>query len=162
MTEDRKNEGLFLENSVAFNLLANKIDRYTHFGLVNYKSAQPEIDRSIKDYLVVCSGPEQLVGTLSGGNQQKVLYAEWAGIEPKVLIVDEPTRGVDIGAKSEIYRMLRLLAKKGKAVLVVSSDLPEVLSISDRVLVMRSGTVSGEVVFEDICEERIVNYAIGV
>lgn len=162
MTEDRKNEGLFLENSIAFNLLSNKIDRYTHFGLVNYKSTQPEIEKSIKDYLVVCSGPEQLVGTLSGGNQQKVLYAEWASIEPKVLMVDEPTRGVDVGAKSEIYRMLRLMAKKGKAILVVSSDLPEVLSISDRVLVMRGGTIAGEVAYEDICEERIVNLAIGV
>ena len=99
MTEDRKNEGLFLSNTVAFNILANKMGSFTKCGIINDKKATPVVRESIEKYGIICTGPEQVMATLSGGNQQKVLFAEWIGISPKVLIADEPTRGIDVGAK---------------------------------------------------------------
>ena len=102
---------------------------------------------------------EQLVGLLSGGNQQKVVLAKWLASKPRVLIVDEPTRGVDVGTKAEIYALMRELAKSGLAILVISSDLPEVLTISDRILVMRSGRLAGEIPFDEASEERIMALA---
>ena len=162
MTEDRKKDGLFLSNTIAFNILANKLDSFTKHGIVNDKNAAPIVQEAIEKYRVICTGPEQEVGTLSGGNQQKVLFAEWIGISPKVLIVDEPTRGIDVGAKSEIYRMIRELAAVGTAIIMVSSDLPEVLYMSDRVIVLRSGTVVGEISRDELGEEAIMNLASGV
>lgn len=102
---------------------------------------------------------EQLVGLLSGGNQQKVVLAKWLASKPRVLIVDEPTRGVDVGTKAEIYALMRELARDGLAILVISSDLPEVLTISDRILVMRAGRLAGEISFDDASEERIMSLA---
>ncbi len=162
MTEDRKKDGLFLNNPIAFNILANKLDKFTKHGIVNDKKAAPVVQKAIDDYNVVCTGPEQNAGTLSGGNQQKVLFAEWVSIEPNVLIVDEPTRGVDIGAKSEIYKMIRELAAQGTAVILVSSDLPEVLNMSDRVIVMCNGTTVGELPREQLSEEAVMLLANGV
>ena len=100
---------------------------------------------SIQDLRVRVAGPFVTAGALSGGNQQKLLIARWIAINPKVLILDEPTKGVDIGAKAEIYRIISELAAKGVAVLVISSELPEVIGISDRILVMREGVIVGEV-----------------
>ncbi len=102
---------------------------------------------------------EQLVGLLSGGNQQKVVLAKWLATEPRMLIVDEPTRGVDVGTKAEIYGLMRELARGGLAILVISSDLPEVLTISDRILVMRGGMLAGEISFDEASEERIMALA---
>ena len=105
------------------------------------------------------SGPDGIVGGLSGGNQQKVLLARWLAINPKVLLLDEPTRGVDVGAKSEIYRIINELAAQGVAIVVISSELPEVIGICDRVVVMREGVISGECTGEDINQERIMTLA---
>ena len=102
---------------------------------------------------------EQLFGLLSGGNQQKVVLAKWLASNPQVLIVDEPTRGVDVGAKAEIYALMRELAREGFAILVISSDLPEVLTISDRILVMRASRLAGELSFDEASEERIMALA---
>jgi ribose transport system ATP-binding protein len=101
-------------------------------------------DDSIKSLRIRVAGPEVSSGSLSGGNQQKLLIARWLAIHPKVLILDEPTKGVDIGAKAEIYRIITELTAKGVAVLVVSSELPEVIGVSDRILVMREGSIVGE------------------
>lgn len=101
------------------------------------------------------------VSGLSGGNQQKVLLSRWAAIEPKLFIMDEPTRGVDVGAKSEIYRMMIEMAKKGVAILMISSELPEIVGMSDRVYVMREGYTVGELEGDDINQERIMAFACG-
>ena len=105
------------------------------------------------------SGPEGIVGGLSGGNQQKVLLARWLAIKPKVLILDEPTRGVDVGAKSEIYKIIHQLADSGTAVLCISSELAELVGICDRVMVMCEGKLTGEVTGDDITQEKILAYA---
>ena len=101
------------------------------------------------------------VGTLSGGNQQKVMLAKWLNTAPRILIVDEPTRGIDIGAKAEVHRLLRDLASEGVAIMVISSDLPEVLSLADRVLVMREGRLVGEFEGEAASEEKVMRLAVG-
>jgi ribose transport system ATP-binding protein len=117
---------------------------------------------AIKAMAIRVPGPEIPVGTLSGGNQQKVLLSRLLETQPKVLILDEPTRGVDIGAKSEIYRIIDQLAQSGAAVLVISSELPEVVGIADRVVVMREGETRGEVSGHAISEESIMALATGV
>jgi ABC-type sugar transport system ATPase subunit len=162
MTEDRKNEGLFLNNSIVFNIISNKIDKITKFGIMNEKKIMPQIENSIKRYRVACTGLDQVVNTLSGGNQQKVLFAEWIGNAPKVLIVDEPTRGIDVGAKNEIYMLLRELAAKGLAIVMVSSDLIEVLNMADRVIIMHKGTVVGELWGSEATEESVISLASGI
>ncbi|WP_394914868.1 ATP-binding cassette domain-containing protein [uncultured Robinsoniella sp.] len=102
------------------------------------------------------------IGNLSGGNQQKVLLAAWFGIKPKILIVDEPTRGVDVGAKSEIYTLLRNLAAGGVGIIMISSDLPEILGVSDRIIVVRGGEIAGELPAGQATEENIISMASGV
>lgn len=106
-------------------------------------------------------GVETRVTNLSGGNQQKVVLGKWLALEPKVLIVDEPTRGIDVGAKAEIYRLLRALADKGVAVIVVSSDMEEVLGISDRIAVMHEGAIAGILDRAEFSEEKVMNLAFG-
>ena len=107
-------------------------------------------------------GPEGIVGSLSGGNQQKVLLARWLEIHPRVLILDEPTRGVDVGAKSEIYRIIHLLADQGVAILVISSELPEVIGVCDRVAVMHEGSIVGELAGDRLTQENIMSLATNV
>jgi ribose transport system ATP-binding protein len=116
---------------------------------------------SIEDLRVRVAGPFVTAGALSGGNQQKLLIARWIAIHPKVLILDEPTKGVDIGAKAEIYRIISELAAKGVAILVISSELPEVIGISDRILVMREGAIVGELRDEAATQENIMALATG-
>jgi len=159
MTEDRKTEGLFLEETIKFNYLSNKLNRFTKHGFIRQADVDPEIDGHIESIEVACTGREQKVGTLSGGNQQKVLVAEWLSNDPKLLIFDEPTRGIDIGAKAAIYRLIRQKAKDGIAIIVISSDLPEVMSISDRIVVMADGTTVGEVLGTEATEEKVMALA---
>jgi ABC-type sugar transport system ATPase subunit len=108
---------------------------------------------------IAATGPGKRVSTLSGGNQQKVLLSRWLLRDPLILIVDEPTRGIDVGSKAEIYRMLRAFADEGKTVIVISSDLPEILAIADRIIVMREGAIAAEMLAGQATEERIVRYA---
>jgi ribose transport system ATP-binding protein len=146
LTEDRKGQGLFLDMSVRENITISVIQRDALTGgLLNRRAMDRLTDDSIKDLRVRVAGPFVTAGSLSGGNQQKLLIARWIAIHPKVLILDEPTKGVDIGAKAEIYRIISELAAKGVAILVISSELPEVIGISDRILVMREGVMMGEV-----------------
>jgi ABC-type sugar transport system ATPase subunit len=116
----------------------------------------------VVEFNIVTPSINQKVINLSGGNQQKVLVSMWFGISPRFLIVDEPTRGVDVGAKSEIYRLLRELAATGVGIMVISSDLPEIIGLCDRVCVMRQGRIVGEVEHPDITEENIIRLATGV
>jgi ribose transport system ATP-binding protein len=166
LTEDRKAQGLFLDMTVGDNVNLNVIERDARWGgLLDRRRAFKRAVEAIRALAIRVSGPTVEVGTLSGGNQQKVLLSRLLETEPKVLILDEPTRGVDIGAKSEIYRITDDLARRGVAVLVISSDLPEVVGICDRVVVMREGHMQGEVGGDSgvaITEETIMALATGV
>lgn len=146
LTEDRKHEGLFLDMSVGknVNIVAMDIDSHS-FGILNFKKGNARTNAAIDDMRIAVSGPQVSVGSLSGGNQQKVLLARLLQTSPKILILDEPTRGVDIGAKSEIYRIIEALAATGTGVLVISSELPELVGICDRIVIMREGIAAGEV-----------------
>jgi ribose transport system ATP-binding protein len=166
LTEDRKALGLFLDMAVGDNITLGVIGRDCKFGgWLDRVRGRLRSLAAIKAMNIRVPGPEIPVGTLSGGNQQKVLLARLLETQPKVLILDEPTRGVDIGAKSEIYRIIDELAQKGAAVLVISSELPEVVGIADRVVVMREGETRGEVgagTGVPITEETIMALATGV
>jgi len=163
LTEDRKAQGLFLDMSVGSNINLGVIGRDARkLGWLDRARAKSRSLAAIKALNIRVPGPQIPVGALSGGNQQKVLLSRLLETEPKVLILDEPTRGVDIGAKSEIYRIIDDLAQQGAAVLVISSDLPEIVGIADRVVVMREGVTTGEVAGHDITEESIMALATGV
>ncbi len=156
--EDRKHDGLLQELNIRFNICASKIVmEATPF--VNRARQERMTLQQIEDLGIKLSDMEAPVRSLSGGNQQKVLLAKWLLIAPDVLIVDEPTRGVDIGAKADIYRILRALAQSGVAILMVSSEIPEILSLCNRILVMREGSISKELSAEEANEELIGYYA---
>ena len=129
------------------------------FDLIDKDLETTIAEQEITRYRIACRGPATPVATMSGGNQQKVLVARWARLCRTVLIVDEPTRGVDIGAKAEIYRILRELAEQGLAIVMISSELTEIVGMADRVIVMREGQVSGELDGTDVTEEGIMNLA---
>jgi ribose transport system ATP-binding protein/rhamnose transport system ATP-binding protein len=157
--EDRKTSGLFLGMDIVNNIAATVLSKVSSG--VNFSDTKAEaLAKTFVDELRIATpGVRQLVGNLSGGNQQKVLLAKWLAMEPRLLIVDEPTRGVDVGARSEIYRLLRALADKGVALLVVSSDLPEVLALADRIVVMAEGRTVGELPGEGASEEQVLRLA---
>ena len=161
MTEDRKGQGLFLNFTLAVNLIANRLRKFATWGFIGRKPVDENANAVVKDFRIITPSVYQLVNNLSGGNQQKVLLGAWFGIKPRLLIVDEPTRGVDVGARSEIYELLRKLAMTGIAVMVISSDLPEILGISDRIYVMKDGTISGELSREEATEDRVLTLALG-
>ncbi|WP_394925955.1 sugar ABC transporter ATP-binding protein [uncultured Robinsoniella sp.] len=162
MSEDRKQEGLYIDFSIKANLIANRLRSFTSKGFLKEKNIDSIAADAVKAFNVATPGIEQKVGNLSGGNQQKVLLAAWFGIKPKILIVDEPTRGVDVGAKSEIYTLLRNLAASGVGIIMISSDLPEILGVSDRIIVVRQGEIAGELPAEQATEENIISMASGV
>jgi ribose transport system ATP-binding protein len=166
LTEDRKAQGLFLDMTVGDNINLGVIGRDAKAGgWLDRARARKRSLAAIKAMNIRVPGPETTVGSLSGGNQQKVLLSRLLETKPRVLILDEPTRGVDIGAKSEIYRIIDELAQSGAAVLVISSELPEVVGIADRVVVMREGETRGEVggaTGIPITEETIMALATGV
>ena len=163
LTEDRKEQGLFLGMSVAANCVAPSLARFAGpLGWMDGGRVAAFAEAARARFRIVTPGIGQRVRNLSGGNQQKVLLAMWVGIGPKVLIVDEPTRGVDVGARSEIYAALRELAAAGVAILMISSDLLEVLGLADRVLVMRQGRLAGEFARDEATEENVIACAAGV
>ncbi len=162
LTEDRKGQGLFLDMSVHenVNVMANPVDA-SRGGRLDLARAAARTREAIERLGIRVASPKVNVGALSGGNQQKVLLARLLQVAPRVLILDEPTRGVDIGAKSEIYRLIDALARQGVAVLVISSELPEIVGVCDRVLVMREGHLAGELAGRAITQEAIVALATG-
>lgn len=161
VTEDRKSEGLIVDFSVKDNLGLTNFGYISKSGIVGAKKEKELYDSMVKRLRVRTSGPNQFVKSLSGGNQQKIVIAKWLGIEPDILILDEPTRGVDVGAKKEIYSIINALAEKGVAILMISSELPEVIGMVDRVLVMHEGKVTAELTKEEMTQERIMHYATG-
>jgi len=166
LTEDRKHLGLFLDLTVRENVNVSVLGRDARVGgVLNLRSAKERAAAAIKALAIRVAGDGVLVGSLSGGNQQKVLLSRLLETKPKVLILDEPTRGVDIGAKSEIYRLIDELAKRSVGIIVISSELPEVVGICDRVLVMREGRIEGEVGgagHPPVTQENIISIATGV
>ncbi|MHB9030468.1 MAG: ATP-binding cassette domain-containing protein, partial [Candidatus Latescibacterota bacterium] len=162
LTEDRKNQGLCLTLSVRENLIGPSLDRFTaSTGLLSDSRITRFARETAERFNIVTPSLEHEVYSLSGGNQQKVLLGMWMGIDPKVLIADEPTRGVDVGAKEEIYSHLRALAGRGAAVMLISSDLKEILGMSDRICVMRGGRIAATVPSSGATEEQIISHALG-
>ena len=160
ITEDRQYTGLFLNHSIARNtIIANLVNRKTLFWHPNEDIKVG--NEYIKKLNIKANDSSVLVGNLSGGNQQKVVLAKWFNTNGEIFIFDEPTRGIDVGAKQEIYKIMVDLLKQNKAIIMVSSDMPEVISMSDRVIVMRNGVISGELSRHDISEESILQYSIG-
>ena len=145
LSEDRKEEGLVLSHSSVDNFGLPNLGRYSRKGWLDNRSEQNEFDRYRDDLAIKVAGPDQLAGELSGGNQQKVVLAKWLARRANVMLFDEPTRGIDVGAKYEIYQLMNRLAGEGKAIVMVSSELPEILGMSDRIIVMKGGRLVGEV-----------------
>lgn len=159
MTEDRKLDGLFLEQSVESNVVAPIVEKLSKFGFVKRSSSRRLTEPLVSALGIKADSLGTEVKNLSGGNQQKVMIAKWLAAQPQVLFLDEPTRGIDVGAKFEIHRLIRELAEKGLAVVVVSSEIPEIVGLSDRTLVMSEGTIAGELVGKDINEDNIIHLA---
>ncbi|TFC85433.1 sugar ABC transporter ATP-binding protein [Cryobacterium sp. TmT2-59] len=160
--EDRKSQGLFLGLPVRENMSSASLSRISRMSFVSQRRDRDLARQYAKQLGLRESAIEVAVGTLSGGNQQKVVLARWLARLPKLLILDEPTRGVDVGAKAEIYQLIRKIAGEGVAVLVISSELTEVLGIADRILVMREGYGVGELTAADATEKRVMAMATGV
>lgn len=158
--EDRKGQGLVLDASVQENLGLVTLRSATRSGLVDLKGQRTAAARIAKQLGVRMSGIGQHVRTLSGGNQQKVVIGKWLLADTRVLILDEPTRGIDVGAKVEIYQLINELTASGHAVLMISSDLPEVLGMSDRVLVMAQGRIAGELPAEEATQDAVMALAV--
>ena len=140
--ESRREEGIFPDMSIKFNETMKVLDQFISVRGVNHRKENEIADKYTKDLRVKAPGTYALVGNLSGGNQQKVVLASWLATHPKILILDEPTRGIDVGAKAEIYAIMNDLVQNGVSIIMVSSELPEVIGMCDRVVVMRSGEVS--------------------
>jgi len=162
MPEDRKTVGLFLKMMLKDNIVAPQLFQFSHLGLFSDRGARELTEEYIGRVGIVARSPLQKAMTLSGGNQQKLLLAMWLSLNPTVLIVDEPTRGIDVGAKVEIHDLLRRLADEGMSIMLVSSELPEVLTMSDRIVVMRNGRVAATVAGRTATEEHIMALAAGV
>jgi inositol transport system ATP-binding protein len=155
--EDRKRHALFISQSVRRNLTLPSLRRLTRFRYFIDQTAESAlIDRFKQNLRIRMASEDAIVGTLSGGNQQKVVLARYLALEPKILFVDEPTRGIDVGAKAEVHDLLRKLAAAGTAVVMVSSELPEVLSLCDRIITMKEGQFTGEMAASDATEEKLM------
>ncbi len=161
LAPDRKEDGSFLRMTVADNLTVTILRKVSRGGMVRaveqYRTAWDLIHR----YDVRTRGPQQLMGDLSGGNQQKILLARCLTVGPRILVLDEPTQGIDVGAKADVYGLIRDLAESGVGILLISSELPEILGMSDRVVVMAGGTVRANLSTIDVTEEQVISYAIG-
>jgi ribose transport system ATP-binding protein len=163
LTEDRKAEGLILEMNVSQNISLASLFRMFKAGLIAGGRENDLAEKAVNELSISCSAVTQLTNTLSGGNQQKVVMSKCMATEPRLLILDEPTRGIDVGAKAEIYRMIDHIATQGVAVLMISSDMPELIGMSDRIYVMRQGAIVGEITSkEEMLQENILSYTIGI
>ena len=163
LSEDRKGSGVFLDMSIAANVSALDLGKLTgKLGLLDRRAETAQATELAKRLGVRMAGVGAAVSTLSGGNQQKVAIAKQLSVGPRVMIMDEPTRGIDVGAKAEIHRLLRELARRGVGVIVISSEMPELIGLCDRVLVVREGRIAGELAADELGEEAIIMLASGV
>ncbi|MBE6089143.1 MAG: sugar ABC transporter ATP-binding protein [Clostridium beijerinckii] len=160
LTEDRKKEGLALGQSVEYNINLSNLEKISKFKVVNDKKARENAESYIKGLRIKTPSMNQLAKNLSGGNQQKIIIGKWLSRNPKILIFDEPTRGIDVGAKYEVYELMQRLVEGGIGVIMISSELPEIIGVSDRVIIFREGSVAGELEKKDYSEENILSYAI--
>ncbi len=161
MPEDRRKSGLIVDMSIRDNITLPSLERYASAGLIRRGQERQGAETASRSLGVKAPSVEFLAKNLSGGNQQKVVLAKWLSLGPKVLIFDEPTRGIDVGAKAEIYDLMRALAKEGVAILMISSDMEEVLGQSDRVAVMHEGRITGILPRAQATEEAVMLLAVG-
>ena len=157
--EDRKLQGLFMNMAVRENVVISALPEVSRFSFVNFSQAEKLAKEYIEKLKIRTPSVKQLVRNLSGGNQQKVIIARWLTLKPRILILDEPTRGIDVGTKAEIHALMNDLAKQGVAVMMVSSDLPEVLGVSDRILVMRAGRIVAEFSRQEATQDKVMHAA---
>ncbi len=161
VSEDRRRYGLVIENGVGFNLSLSSLDQFTRFGVVNRSREMKRSREFFESLHVKATGLDAVVGRLSGGNQQKVVLGKALMTGPKVVLLDEPTRGIDVGAKIEIYELINQLTAEGKAVILVSSELPELIGMSDRILMLHEGRIGGEFSRSEATQERLMEAAMG-
>jgi ribose transport system ATP-binding protein len=162
VSEDRRGEGLAVRLNVVQNVSMPFFKRFAKLGVISHIRESGIVNKLVKDFNIKTPGLDTAVESLSGGNQQKIVISKWIGSEADILICDEPTRGIDVGAKAEVYRLMEKLTSEGKSVIMISSELPEVLAMSDRLLVFRDGGIAAE--FKDVrslTEEDVMNSAIG-
>lgn len=162
LSENRKDEGVFLELSIEKNISAMKPENVSNFGFINRSAERNQATKLTEKLNLKSDGMSENVSSLSGGNQQKVAIAKILSVHPKLIILDEPTRGIDVGAKSEIHKMIRELANAGVGIIVISSELPEIVGLSDRVMVMCEGENAGILTADQVTEENIMHLASGV
>ena len=162
MTEDRKLQGLIFKLSVGKNISLASLDRVSNLGIIMTESEQQLAKRFIQELQIKTTGPDQLVQSLSGGNQQKVVIAKWLACQSDIFIFDEPTRGIDVAAKVEIYQLMNTLTARGAAIIMISSELPEVIGMSDRILVMCHGRINGEFDPSNILQEELLKCGLGI
>ena len=160
LPEDRKLKGLMLGLAVKDNVTIASLEKVSVRGVMAAGRERSLVDGFIRQLSIKASGQGQQVLHLSGGNQQKVVLAKWLAIRPKILIVDEPTRGIDVGAKKEIHALMSRLAQEGVAIIMISSELPEILGMSDRIIVMHDGQIKGELLRRDATQEKILTMAL--
>ena len=161
LTEDRKSQGLFLELSIKNNMSSANLKAISKGFLIDSRRENLLAETYVRQLVIKIADIDNMINSLSGGNQQKCLLGKWLSITPKIIIMDEPTRGIDVGAKAEIHMLLRSLAEQGVGIIVISSEMPEIIGISDRVVVTHEGRVSGVIQSADICEESIMRLASG-
>jgi ABC-type sugar transport system ATPase subunit len=160
LTEDRKQDGLFLDKSASFNLTISQLPRILKFGIISARAENSRVRSLFEQLQIHPPAPEREAQTFSGGNQQKLVLARLWGVEPEVLILDEPTRGIDVGAKVEIHKLIGRFVEKGGAVILISSELPELLGVADRILVLAEGRSRGELSRQEFSQEKILSLAV--
>ena len=162
MPEDRKELGVILHNTVMFNTSLSCMGKLTRLGFINGRRNREVAEKYRADLSIKVPGIKQMVVNLSGGNQQKVVLAKALAADPEIIIFDEPTKGIDVGAKQEIYQLMNTLAEAGKAIIMISSDMEEILGMSDRIVVLHEGLVAGELQRDEFSQERVLQLASGM
>jgi len=157
--EDRKADGLNYSDTIKNNMSLVKLNEFSKFGYIDRKKEMQAVEKGMRMLNIKANSPNDMVNTLSGGNQQKVIIAKWLMNEAKIILLDEPTRGIDVGAKVEIYSIINKYAQEGNSVIMVSSELPEIVGMSDRVIVMHAGKKTGEISKDEVTQQRIMQYA---
>jgi ABC-type sugar transport system ATPase subunit len=159
ITEDRKQTGLNLVSDITNNVCMVALEKFSKCGFVKGREESIATDKYITDLKIKATSRRQILGRLSGGNQQKVVLAKWLLDEPEIIILDEPTRGIDVGSKRDIYFLIGELVKAGKAIIIISSEIPELMGLADRIMVMSEGRMTGELARKDFSQEKILELA---
>ena len=159
VTEERKANGMFMKGTLTFNTTITNLDKYKTFGFLDDAKMKEATIREISLMHTKCMGPNDMISALSGGNQQKVIIGKWLERDPDIFLLDEPTRGIDVGAKYEIYQIMIELTRQGKSIIMISSEMPELIGMSHRILVMCAGKMTGEVSGEEATQENIMSMA---